>query len=43
MTMPSTYGELAKFRRYGNRLATTEASRLFNSAIELDSRFCAGL
>ena len=30
---------LAKFYQYGNRLATTEALRLFNSAIELDPDF----
>jgi adenylate cyclase len=30
---------LAKFYRYGNQLATAEALRLFNSAIELDPDF----
>jgi len=30
---------LAKFYQYGNQLATTEALRLFNSAIELDPDF----
>jgi adenylate cyclase len=30
---------LAKFYQYGNRLATAEALRLFNSAIELDPEF----
>jgi adenylate cyclase len=30
---------LAKFYQYGNRLATTEALRLFNNAIELDPDF----
>src|ERR1700751_1090869 len=30
---------LARFYQYGNRLATTEALRLFNSAIELDPEF----
>jgi adenylate cyclase len=30
---------LAKFYQYGNRLATAEALRLFNSAIELDPDF----
>jgi len=33
------YGGWLSFNQYGNRLATAEALRLFNSAIELDPEF----